>query len=589
MDSLLLKEPCDYNGMLRICKGFGGHFPTEEEVASGGLEVANSVASHCITDETQVSWVGSKGRYGEGLTTLCPTLLTNGTLGSRTCLSELECSVCRVPATLRFTLFGDIHDFDRYYFLRIMPDGNIYFKGQETCNITRNDNKWILRSRLHRREWQLQRGSQPVGRHRWCSGDENTTLTLTSCNILQFSSHDGVCLPRSQRCDGNKDSPDGSDEEGCRKRLVDKEPGYEREVTPVYDSNDQGIVTYSYEIFNIDQITNEKGMAHLDIGFFMSWHDPRVRFWDLGENLHFISCDEIWYPKLGMFAGYKQGPGINVECYSSRCNTRKNMNSIEQYDFKDAFMGRFLTGQQQSLRVYSECRVSFPCKFHLHRFPFGSQMCNGSFYIVKAITEMKWQHKDNATGPYEVNYENEDYLLDYRLIKITGETTVDFHWSGRQKTFAIITLHLQSLCDYHLLNSFAPSALMFIISYSTLFFPIKEFNERIMVSLTSLLVLTGLFAQATNSYVKTPYYKLLDIWYAILITLCFCIVIANVVVNMARVSRIQTTSSVHDNENDDDALILRKPKRFNFLSLSLFLFLFLLLVVIYVCFALDVL
>ncbi|XP_037795667.1 gamma-aminobutyric acid receptor subunit gamma-2-like [Penaeus monodon] len=194
-------------------------------------------------------------------------------------------------------------------------------------------------------------------------------------------------------------------------------------------------------------------------------------------------------------------------------------------------MGRSLPGWKQNLSVYSECRVTLPCNFQFHRFPFGSHVCNGTFYFLKAAVEMMWKRKTTVD---DAEYNGDSNLLDFRLVNVTSETAVTPLTDGKELTFLVISLHLQSLFDYHLLNSFGPSALMFVICYATLFIPISDFNERIMVSLTAMLVLAALFSQATDSYVKTPYFKLIDIWYAIIIALCFIIVLVNVGVNRVR-------------------------------------------------------
>lgn len=139
---------------------------------------------------------------------------------------------------------------------------------------------------------------------------------------------------------------------------------------------------------------------------------------------------------------------------------------------------------------------------------------------------MIWKtNHENLSTLYPLNYLGEHDLLDYYLDNVT----VDI-----QNPYLTLTLHLSGRYEYHLLNSFCPSALMFVISYSTLFFPINDFNERIMGSLTSLLVLAGLFAQASGSYIKTPYFKLIDVWYAVLILLCFVVVTTNSLVNSFR-------------------------------------------------------
>lgn len=53
-----------------------------------------------------------------------------------------------------------------------------------------------------------------------------------------------------------------------------------------------------------------------------------------------------------------------------------------------------------------------------------------------------------------------------------------------------------------------------------------------MVSLTSLLVLTGLFAQTASSIPKTSYLKLIDWWYLALITFDFTVIMILVVVEV---------------------------------------------------------
>lgn len=85
---------------------------------------------------------------------------------------------------------------------------------------------------------------------------------------------------------------------------------------------------------------------------------------------------------------------------------------------------------------------------------------------------------------------------------------------------------------------------MFVICYSSLLFPIVGFNERIMVSLTSLLVLAVFFSQATNTYVRTPYYKSIDVWYIILILLCSAVVIANTPINYMRVLKVKSQTDL---------------------------------------------
>lgn len=211
--------------------------------------------------------------------------------------------------------------------------------------------------------------------------------------------------------------------------------------------------------------------------------------------------------------------------------------------------------------------MEFPCLLKVSRYPFGKYMCNLTFGFFRDYQYVKWRAMKEDS--LELRYYGNKDLLDFRLENVTAHA----HQDGRL-TF---TLHLAGQPDYHLTNSFLPSSLMFLICYSSLCFPIAGFNERIMVSLTSLLVLVALFSQATNTYVRTPYYKLIDVWYVVLIFLCFAIVIANVLVNYQRVLRVTSQSD-----------LLKKvlvAKRFNIASQICIIVLFMTLIFIFVLFS----
>lgn len=61
---------------------------------------------------------------------------------------------------------------------------------------------------------------------------------------------------------------------------------------------------------------------------------------------------------------------------------------------------------------------------------------------------------------------------------------------------------------------------------------LEDFTNRIMISLTAQLVLAALFTSTTQSSVRTPYLKLIDVWYAAVITFCFFIIISQTVINV---------------------------------------------------------
>lgn len=209
--------------------------------------------------------------------------------------------------------------------------------------------------------------------------------------------------------------------------------------------------------------------------------------------------------------------------------------------------------------------VSSGCRLKLSRYPFGLYTCNTTMTILD--DGCMWE---GSFGTLEYEYDRD--LLDYHL---DNQTLLP---NGDKLT---LTLHLSGQADYHLLGSFSPSGLMFLICYSTLYYPIGNFNERLMASLTSLLVLVALFSQTTAANVKTPYYKLLDVWYVVLVALCFFVVIANSLVHILHeggkdVWTVAADSEGDDN-NDDTGKKHRVPRRavrcntaFRYILLALF-------------------
>lgn len=59
-------------------------------------------------------------------------------------------------------------------------------------------------------------------------------------------------------------------------------------------------------------------------------------------------------------------------------------------------------------------------------------------------------------------------------------------------------------------------------------------QDRIMVALTTMLVLAAFFTQTSNTIPKTSYLKLVDVWYLVLICQVFAIIVSLVYVENLR-------------------------------------------------------
>lgn len=242
--------------------------------------------------------------------------------------------------------------------------------------------------------------------------------------------------------------------------------------------------------------------------------------------------------------------------------------------------GQYFDGWEQPLRYEMKFRTAIPCNFRLHRYPFGSHTCPGSFYVLNGgQPSMVFRSAHNT---HTVNYTGNHDLREYKLLRIT------YH---HDDSIIVLRLHLKSLYDYHLMNSFLPSAMVFMISLTTLYFPVNDFNERIMVSLTVLVVLAALFTQASSASVKTPYFKLLDVWYTALIALCFFVVVVNAIIH-AIINREEPFSAIapkllmapYPRQEERNRKL---AKKFNHYAIMTMISIFLILVFTYVLFGAD--
>ena len=124
-----------------------------------------------------------------------------------------------------------------------------------------------------------------------------------------------------------------------------------------------------------------------------------------------------------------------------------------------------------------------------------------------------------------------------------------------ENEFSQIIVHVkfQRRSGYYLLNLYIPTVLLVSIAYFSLYFNPIDFNSRIVVALTSLLVLSSLFTQVfklslfycvikqiqrkfpsskphllfqtSNSLPKTSYFKLVDVWLFSSIVIIFIIIL----------------------------------------------------------------
>lgn len=66
--------------------------------------------------------------------------------------------------------------------------------------------------------------------------------------------------------------------------------------------------------------------------------------------------------------------------------------------------------------------------------------------------------------------------------------------------------------EYHVTNIFLQTLILVSVGYLSFFFRVDNFTDRIMVTLTVMLVVATIMSTIQQSLPKTSYYKLIDYW-----------------------------------------------------------------------------
>ena len=182
-------------------------------------------------------------------------------------------------------------------------------------------------------------------------------------------------------------------------------------------------------------------------------------------------------------------------------------------------------GETNSLKLEQNYFVQVSCRMDLEQYPFDYQTC--TFIIrLQAFTRDLVALKTSATT---VEYRGATNLQEYELRDIEMVLHDWHNFSGQE-----ILINLENLSGFYVSSTYVPTFLMVLICYTTFFFELDDFNDRIMVSLTALLVLATLFTQITETTPTTSYLKLLDVWFVACILINFSIVIILVSINAQR-------------------------------------------------------
>ncbi|XP_064079530.1 uncharacterized protein LOC135196619 [Macrobrachium nipponense] len=368
---------------------------------------------------------------------------------------------------------------------------------------------------------------------------------ITHLKAGQFTCDDGSCVKISQRCDFLFDCPDQSDETNCS--LIKIPDSYVPELPPQQANNTAVIIEVQINITSIRAFSLLDLMFAFDMIASYTWRDSRLTFSNLKDNMEMNLVggnSVVWRPKV--FHEEGSGSKVNIEERVSQVYVKRNSGPLPDH-LSRLKEDELYKGSENNIVDQRTLTVTSNCLFDLSMYPFDVQTCQ---LIIRSTHGIK-SVKLNTTG---VNFVGKRRLLEYNVNELKSENS-----ESQGASEIRIYIRFVNLYNYYISGTYVvPTTLLMTITYLTFFFPLDDFTNRIMVSLTALLVLAALFLQTNQAMPRTAYLKLVDVWFVFCIAMDFIIVVILVVINYLRENCYHTVTPKDLTVKSDTSL----PKSF---------------------------
>ncbi|XP_047500997.1 uncharacterized protein LOC125047016 [Penaeus chinensis] len=549
----LISIPYSFEESRRVCKMHGGRLATAPSAEEIQLitEQFSEFRPQCATPRGTFYWLGLQFDHTTkawlDVTTLSPVPPRDSSDASEPTFpcatagiplspswhsincDALSCPLCNVSSHGRLLLRGLCKEstFDRSFSAYGYHNGKPAFEGFQNSRLVWDNATWVLSTRFSRGTTarlnsSLSSRSPPFGYKFWSiegdnCGQSKAALLLTPCAEGQFTCSDFACIPIALRCDRSYDCADNSDEHDCQKVLFSD--GYSKSISPPNMNASQPLnLNLTFVITTIREFSVVGFRMSLDGVLRCTWRDARLNFANLHGNfmLNDIKKEDVWRPSISISDGTESivKPEILKEfLYVVREGEPLPPDTSR---LKEDVLYR---GSENTIVLNYAVRIEAMCIFQLHNYPFDKQKC-----------QLRFSYYDNADISVlqkgGVTMEATRELLEYEII---SETMTD----GATKPFMSsiqVEIEFQNQYTFYITNVIVPTLLMAIICYLTFYFQLNDFQDRIVISLTSMLVLATLFTQMSQSIPKTAYFKVIDGWFMCLIVIDFFVVVIHTII-----------------------------------------------------------
>ncbi|XP_063847758.1 uncharacterized protein LOC135092906 [Scylla paramamosain] len=365
----------------------------------------------------------------------------------------------------------------------------------------------------------------PFGVHEWrlrtaTLATVNASLLLTRCGQDQLTCRDGRCIQRDYRCDLEVDCSDSSDEQDCGR--VRKAAGYKREVSPprAVGSGAQRVGVRA-DVLAVTKLDIAGFRVTVELRLELTWRDSRLTFLNLQQDTwkNKLSGGDLWRPAVEYLSS--DGSASDLRHRGHNLYALHHQGAARD-SFTDTLEDAIYQGNETKLKMVAQEEVTFSCPFDLFAFPFDEQQCD----LIVALLELPRTDVTLTPQKVAVNFTGQRTMLHYYLDDEQADVVLLENRSAFRLRFRFI-----NLSSYFIPSTYVPTFLLLVVGYLTFFFPLDDFSDRIMSTLTSLLVEAAFFTQVSASIPQTSYLKLVDMWFVFCIIFLFVVMLALVAVN----------------------------------------------------------
>lgn len=530
---LIWADRVTYKQMSDVCKRMDGVMPTQnnddtqvihDEAYQRFIALDDSL-DQCAFGADQVKfWLADDQDVTDDPGSYCQFVFGHR-VEKDFCSARFPCGLCELPPTKRLLIKGlcskDLESkYDVDFVVYGTMNGKAHFRGSQNSHLFYDSTimKWKLQSLRNESKF-IQTAARlpeqlPIGTHVWeitvqdalCGLKVGSTLELTmsQCFPNMYTCNSGDCIPLSDKCNTEINCADKSDEYNCD--YLRFGANYAKELIP-RDEKGEALTVYinvSVLAFPFIETVNLKFTA--DFFLNLRWYDLRIDFRDLNNvtSLNSLSSndqEQIWTPKLGFTNAL--GPfQTTVDDLTTGILVRE-ANPLDE-DITLSTEAMLFSGRDNAILLTREYYQDYACNFDLLYYPFDTQMCEMVFEVQGKTDNYVRLAKDGVRG---IEFLGGRTLVEYEI------QLEDLQFASVQNiSRAIVKFVFRRRMEFHVTNTFLQTFILVCVGYFSYYFDLDNFTDRIMVVLTTMLVVATITSAIQASLPKTSYYKMIDWW-----------------------------------------------------------------------------